>query len=47
MGGDLGQIMADDRQHVHSKSAYRMLEGYKIGILGEGDGKIMPEGMYS
>lgn len=42
-GGDIGQIMADESQHVHSRSAYDMLEEYKVGELG-GDEKIVSEG---
>ena len=44
VGGDIGQIMADESQHVHSRSAYDMMEEYKIGELG-GDEKIVSEGM--
>jgi hypothetical protein len=43
VGGDIGQIMADETQHVHSRSAYDMMEEYKIGELG-GDEKIVSEG---
>lgn len=43
VGGDIGQIMADESQHVHSRSAYDMMEEYKIGELG-GDEKIVSEG---
>lgn len=42
VGGDIGQIMADESQHVHSRSAYDMMEEYKIGELG-GDEKIVSE----
>lgn len=45
VGGDIGQIMGDDCLHVHSKSAYLMLEECKIGVLGEGDPKTISEGM--
>ena len=44
VGGDIGQIMADESQHVHSRSAYDMMEEYKVGELG-GDEKIVSEGM--
>ncbi|KAL7418698.1 fatty acid alpha-hydroxylase [Cryptotrichosporon argae] len=39
-GKDMGGVMADPTQHVHSNSAYEMLEEYKIGELG-GDEKIV------
>lgn len=42
-GTDIGQIMADESQHVHSRSAYDMMEDYRIGELG-GDEKIVSEG---
>ena len=42
-GTDIGQVMADESQHVHSRSAYDMMEEYKIGELG-GDEKIVSEG---
>ena len=45
VGGDIGQIMADESQHVHSRSAYDMMEEYKVGELG-GDEKIVSEGMF-
>jgi len=44
VGADIGQIMADESQHVHSRSAYDMMEEYKVGELG-GDEKIVSEGM--
>jgi len=39
-GKDVGQIMSDENEHVHSKSAYEMMEEYKVGELG-GDEKIV------
>lgn len=45
VGGDIGQIMADESQHVHSRSAYDMMDEYKIGELG-GDEKIVSEGTF-
>jgi 4-hydroxysphinganine ceramide fatty acyl 2-hydroxylase len=42
-GKDIGAVMSDEDQHVHSRSAYDMLEDYKIGELG-GDEKIVSEG---
>ena len=42
-GTDIGQVMADESQHVHSRSAYDMMEEYKVGELG-GDEKIVSEG---
>lgn len=42
-GKDMGDVMADENEHVHSKSAYEMLEEYKIGELG-GMEKIVSEG---
>ncbi|ORX34789.1 hypothetical protein BD324DRAFT_653047 [Kockovaella imperatae] len=41
-GADVGQIMGDETEHVHSASAYDMMEEYKIGELG-GDEKIVSE----
>ncbi len=35
--------MADEKEHVHSQSAYEMLEGFKIGTLG-GSEKTVSEG---
>lgn len=43
-GKDVGVIMGDVDQHVHSRSAYEMMEEYRIGELG-GDEKIVSEGM--
>ena len=45
-GQDVGFIMANEEEHVHSRSAYDMLDEYKIGELG-GDEKIVSEGMYN
>jgi len=42
-GQDIGYAMADENEHVHSRSAYDMLEEYKVGELG-GDEKIVSEG---
>ena len=42
-GKDVGQMMTDEREHVHSKSAYEMLDEYLIGELG-GDEKIVSKG---
>ena len=42
-GQDIGYAMADESEHVHSRSAYDMLEEYKVGELG-GDEKIVSEG---
>jgi 4-hydroxysphinganine ceramide fatty acyl 2-hydroxylase len=33
-GKDMGDAMADEKEHVHSQSAYEMLHDYKIGELG-------------
>lgn len=33
-GQDLGRIMEDPTEHVHSNAAYEMLEELKIGVLG-------------
>ncbi|RXK37214.1 oxidoreductase [Tremella mesenterica] len=41
-GTDVGGVMSDPGEHVHSRSAYEMLEEYKIGELG-GDEKIVSE----
>lgn len=41
-GQDVGMVMANEDEHVHSRSAYDMLEEYKIGELG-GDEKIVSE----
>ena len=43
-GQDVGAVMADESEHVHSRSAYDMMEEYKVGELG-GDEKIVSEGM--
>lgn len=42
-GQDVGAIMGSEEEHVHSRSAYEMLEDYKVGELG-GDEKIVSEG---
>jgi 4-hydroxysphinganine ceramide fatty acyl 2-hydroxylase len=34
IGKDMGNVMADEKEHVHSQSAYEMLEDLKIGELG-------------
>lgn len=33
-GKDMGEAMADPEEHVHSRSAYEMMEEFQIGILG-------------
>jgi hypothetical protein len=43
-GQDVGAVMADETEHVHSRSAYDMMDEYKVGELG-GDEKIVSEGM--
>jgi len=45
-GQDIGYAMADENEHVHSRSAYDMLEEYKVGELG-GDEKTVSEGAFS
>ncbi len=42
-GKDVGLIMGDETSHVHSRSAYDMMEDYKVGELG-GDERIVSEG---
>ena len=42
-GKDVGMIMGNENQHVHSRSAYEMMEDYKVGELG-GDEKILSAG---
>ncbi|KAK4683721.1 4-hydroxysphinganine ceramide fatty acyl 2-hydroxylase, partial [Tremellales sp. Uapishka_1] len=42
-GKDIGKVMSDEEVHVHSRSAYEMLDEYQIGELG-GDEKIVSEG---
>ena len=42
-GSDVGQMMGDESEHLHSASAYEMLEEYRVGELG-GDEKIVSEG---
>lgn len=41
-GRDLGDAMADEDSHAHSRAAYEMLEDYRIGDLG-GAEKIVDE----
>lgn len=41
-GKDIGQIMADPSSHVHSRSAYEMMDEYLVGELG-GDEQIVSE----
>ncbi|GFZ52022.1 hypothetical protein JCM24511_09794 [Saitozyma sp. JCM 24511] len=41
-GKDVGAIMGDANSHVHSRSAYEMMDEYKVGELG-GDEKIVSE----
>ena len=45
-GTDVGPVMADETEHVHSRSAYEMLTEYQIGELG-GDERIVSEGEYN
>jgi 4-hydroxysphinganine ceramide fatty acyl 2-hydroxylase len=42
----MGNAMADEKEHVHSQSAYEMLEDLKIGELG-GAEKVVSEGGWS
>jgi 4-hydroxysphinganine ceramide fatty acyl 2-hydroxylase len=42
-GKDVGEPMKDSLEHVHSDSAYEMLEEYVIGRLGT-DANIVSEG---
>lgn len=42
-GKDVGAVMGDEDSHVHSRSAYDMMEDYRVGELG-GDEKIVSEG---
>ena len=44
-GKDVGKVMGDEDQHVHSRSAYDMMEEYKVGELG-GDERIVSEGVF-
>lgn len=44
-GKDIGEAMADEDEHVHSESAYDMLESYVIGRLGA-DALIVDESMW-
>lgn len=41
-GQDMGEAMADPEEHVHSGSAYEMMDEFKIGVLG-GAEKIVSE----
>ena len=41
-GKDIGQIMAEPSSHVHSRSAYEMMDEYCVGELG-GDEQIVSE----
>ncbi|KAI9635732.1 uncharacterized protein MKK02DRAFT_44432 [Dioszegia hungarica] len=41
-GKDVGVVMGDEDSHVHSRSAYDMMEDYRVGELG-GDEKIVSE----
>ncbi|WVQ62658.1 uncharacterized protein L199_000805 [Kwoniella botswanensis] len=41
-GRDIGQVMSDETQHVHSKAAYEMMEEFRVGELGGGE-KIVSE----
>jgi cytochrome b involved in lipid metabolism len=42
-GKDMGEAMADPTEHVHSRSAYEMMDDFQIGMLG-GSEKIVSEG---
>src|ERR1700743_2090712 len=42
-GKDVGEAMTDKLEHVHSDSAYEMLEEYVIGRLGT-DAQIVSDG---
>ncbi|WVF65915.1 hypothetical protein IAT40_000653 [Kwoniella sp. CBS 6097] len=41
-GKDIGQVMGDETQHVHSRAAYEMMDEFQIGELGGGE-KIVSE----
>lgn len=41
-GKDIGAVMGDEDSHVHSRSAYEMMEEYCVGELG-GDEQIVSE----
>lgn len=41
-GKDIGSVMADPSSHVHSRSAYEMMDEYCVGELG-GDEQIVSE----
>ncbi|KAG8798848.1 fatty acid alpha-hydroxylase [Serendipita sp. 400] len=44
-GKDIGEAMEDEEEHVHSDSAYTMLEEYLVGKLGK-DGQVVSDGEY-
>ncbi|KAG8869239.1 fatty acid alpha-hydroxylase, partial [Serendipita sp. 405] len=41
-GKDIGEAMEDEEEHVHSDSAYTMLEEYLVGKLGK-DGQVVSD----
>ncbi|KAK8845572.1 hypothetical protein IAR55_006287 [Kwoniella newhampshirensis] len=41
-GKDIGAVMSDESQHVHSRAAYEMMEEFEVGELGGGE-KIVSE----
>ena len=45
-GQDIGSAMEDEEEHLHSSSAYSMLEEYVIGRLGN-DALVVSEGQYA
>ena len=44
-GKDMGEAMADPEEHVHSRSAYEMMDDFQIGVLG-GSEKVVSEGEF-
>jgi 4-hydroxysphinganine ceramide fatty acyl 2-hydroxylase len=44
-GKDVGEVMKDNLEHLHSGAAYEMLEEYVIGRLGT-DANIVSEGVW-
>ena len=44
-GKDMGEAMADPEEHVHSSSAYEMMDDFMIGVLG-GSEKVVSEGEF-
>jgi hypothetical protein len=41
----MGEAMADPEEHVHSRSAYEMMDDFQIGVLG-GSEKVVSEGEF-